>query len=829
MSVAASTSDWARELNPEQLAAVTHGEGPQLVIAGAGSGKTRVITFRIAYLVREMGIDPSQIAAVTFTNKAAGEMRERVERLLGTNSLGGFVGTFHRFSLGLLRRYADRAGLPRDFAIFDSGDQVNLIKQALELENLGETQYPPRSVLAAISAAKNRMLDTAAFEARAQDFWNRSVARAYRRYQGLLNQASAVDFDDMLFWAVRILRHEELLARWRDRLRYLLVDEFQDTNAVQMELVRLLAGDNGNLTAVGDEDQGIYRWRGAELENILEFERHFPQAVVRKLERNYRSTQNILDAAGAVVANNASRRGKKLWTDAGRGELLHLYKAQDEGDESAWVVRSLLSLQKGRPLGDLAILVRTHAQTRVLEEELLRQEIPYTLVGGVRFYERAEIKDLIAYLRVLRNPRDSYSLERIVNQPPRGIGAGTLATLRQQAAELGTTTWDALLQDQVLDDFPARGGKALRGFRDLVVALQREAETLPLPDLLRRVLEATGYLELYDKGDPESEGRLENIEEFLSAAQEFAEQSAPPAGGEASPPLESLTAFLDHVSLTTDLDTMEGGGGVALMTLHSAKGLEFPLVAVAGLEEGVLPHFNSQGALEDLEEERRLLYVGMTRARERLLVSCCRRRRVAGRWQDQLESRFLEEIPAQLVELEESPERFVDERARGVYSFFGRPEPRAYGSGVGPQSGDTRGAGGYGGGGRYGGGSARPASGAHGGGGYGGGSPGGRAAAPASGVGRPGAATPPRPGAPTRPLAPAAAPPRSAPFAPPARPGAAPAAGGLRRGTRVRHPTLGRGVVMEVEGDGPTGRITVYFEKFGKRKLVAQYAKLEPV
>jgi ATP-dependent DNA helicase UvrD/PcrA len=795
-------SDWKQELNPEQLAAATHGKGPQLVIAGAGSGKTRVITYRIAWLVREQGVDVSQIAAVTFTNKAAGEMRERVERLLGKQSLGGFVGTFHRFSLGLLRRYADRAGLPRDFAIFDGGDQVNLVKQALELENLGETQYPARSVLAAISSAKNRMLDVAAFEAKAQDFWSRSVARAYRRYQGLLLQSGAVDFDDMLFWAVRILRsNQELMVRWRERLKWLLVDEFQDTNAVQMELVRLLAGASGNLTAVGDEDQGIYRWRGAELHNILEFEKHFPGATVRKLERNYRSTQTILDAAGAVVANNASRRGKKLWTDAGRGELVRVYKAQDEGDEAAWVVRTLLELQGGRPLSDLAILVRTNAQTRVFEEELLRREIPYTLVGGVRFYERAEIKDVIAYLRVLRNPRDAYSLERIVNQPPRGIGAGTLATLRQQAAELGVTPWDALQQAQVLDDFPARGAKALRGFRDLIVALQREAETLSLPEMLRRLLEATGYLEMYEKGDADSEARLENIEEFLSAAQEFAEQTPGIA------PLESLTAFLDHVSLTSDLDAWKGGGGVMLMTLHSAKGLEFPIVVVAGLEEGVLPHFNSQGKLEDLEEERRLLYVGMTRAKQRLLLSCCRRRRVAGRWQDQLESRFLKEVPENLVDLEESAERFVDERAWGVYSFFDKPAPRAWGSGAGrdPDADENQS-------------EVRRVP----------------AMAARSGAGPGSAPQRQSPSSGWRPQG-SAAPARSSTAAV-SRPAAAPSAratavgfGGVRRGAKVRHPTLGQGTVMEIDGEGPTGRITVYFEKFGKRKLVAQFAKLEPV
>jgi DNA helicase II / ATP-dependent DNA helicase PcrA len=741
-----SSSPWsaAGALNPQQLAAVTHGEGPQLVLAGAGSGKTRVITYRIAWLVTEQGIDPSQIAAVTFTNKAAGEMRDRVEALVGGQPQGAFVGTFHRFALTLLRRYGERVGLPRDFAIFDAGDQRSLVRKAIELEGLSDTAFAPRSVLGRISSAKNRMLDPGAYEAQAEDFFSRKVAGIYRRYQGLLLQAAAVDFDDMLFWAVRLLRQEpKLTERWRHRLRYLLVDEFQDTNQVQLELVKELVGPAANLTAVGDEDQGIYRWRGAELDNILDFERHFPGAVVRRLEQNYRSTQTILDAAGAVVQNNRRRRGKRLWTEAGAGETIRLFRARDEGDEAAWIVRTLRQMSDQHPLHETAVLVRTHAQTRALEEELLRHGLAYTLVGGVRFYERAEIKDLIAYLRVLRNPRDTFSLERILNQPPRGIGKGTRDLLGDHAARLGVPLWDALLQEQVLDDFPARASRALRAFREVILELQAAASALPLPQLLERLLERTGYAELFDPEEAEGEARLENIQELLSAAQEVAESH----GTEGA--LEQLTAFLDHASLVTDIDAWsQAGGGVSLMTLHSAKGLEFPVVVVAGLEEGLLPHFNAQGGIEDIEEERRLLYVGMTRAERRLLLTCCRRRRIAGRFQDQEESEFLSEIPEHFLEVEESPRVFApDERSREVYRFFDRSdrEPEEV-----PREAQQR--------------------------------------------------------------------PDELPSAPPGR---------LARGARVRHPTLGEGTVMSVEGGEQDRRLTVYFERWGKRKLVARYAKLE--
>jgi DNA helicase-2/ATP-dependent DNA helicase PcrA len=725
-----STFDFERELNPEQLSAVTHGDGPQLVLAGAGSGKTRVITYRIAWLVHAKGADPGSIVAVTFTNKAAGEMRERVERLLGLYPLPTFVGTFHRFALTLLRRYGDRVGVERGFVIFDSADQVSLVKKALAAEDLSESAFPPRAVLAAISSAKNRLLDPKTYNAQAENFFERHVAKVYGRYQRLLQQSSGVDFDDMLRLTVKLLQSEsDVKERLRSRVDHLLVDEFQDTNHSQMRLVQEVIGRRGNLTAVGDEDQGIYHWRGADLDNVLHFEKSFPDAAVRTLERNYRSTQNILAVAGDLVAHNERRRGKRLWTDAEAGDEVELYRARDEQDEARWILNTFDDLHADIPWSDLAILVRTNAQTRAFEEELLKRQIPYELVGGVRFYERAEIKDLVAYLRVLRNPHDNFSLLRILNQPPRGIGKTTRDLLDEQAAGYGGSLWEALNHIQEAS-LPARSAKALEGFRKLVAPLREAAQELPLPALLDRLLEATAYLDVYAKDDSESAAKRENIEELLTAAQEFTEES------DWQDEADLLTAFLDHISLVSDIDQWSKERGVSLMTLHSAKGLEFRAVAVAGLEEGLLPHFNSDGSQEEIEEERRLLYVGMTRAARRLFLTCCRRRRIAGRYQDQSESPFLVEIPEERLVTTQSPELFYDERTSAALSFFGR---RAPGELELEMIGD----------------------------------------------------------------------------------------GGLKRGSRVRHPTLGEGVLLELEGEGDSAKLTVFFERAGKRKLLAKYANLE--
>jgi ATP-dependent DNA helicase UvrD/PcrA len=731
-----SAPDFATDLNDDQLAAVTHGDGPQLVLAGAGSGKTRVITYRVSWLIRERGVEPDAVVAVTFTNKAAAEMRERIEQLLGIFPLPTFVGTFHRFALTLLRRWGERVGVEPGFAIFDRDDQIAMVKSALEAEGLSESSYPPRSVLAAISAAKNQLRDPDAYEKAASGFFEQRVARVYRRYQGLLQRSSGVDFDDMLRLAVRLVTREtEIRERLRRSIRYLLVDEFQDTNHAQMRLIHELVGEGGNLTAVGDEDQGIYRWRGADLENVLAFEKSYPGATIRKLERNYRSTQNILTAAGDLVARNERRRGKRLWTDAGDGEKIELYKAGDEQDEARWITRTLQDLRGEHVWSSMAVLVRTNAQTRALEERFLREEIPYELVGGVRFYERAEIKDLVAYLRVLRNPRDDFSLSRVLNQPPRGIGRSTREMLEQMAAERQQPLWDALVHLEPAS-WPARSAKALTDFREIIEGLQGAAEELPLPALLDRLLERTQYVALYDKPDAENQARLENIREFLTAAQEFTEEEV--SRGEE----DALTAFLDHASLVADIDQWQADRGVSLMTLHSAKGLEFPVVVVAGLEDGLLPHFNSMGVPESIEEERRLLYVGMTRAERRLFLTACRRRRIAGRYQDQNDSMFLGEIPSETLIVHRSPELFRDARTRGVRDFFG--SGRSW---------------------------------------------------------------------------------QESPRAPQAE--ASSSDGSLRRGRRVRHPTLGDGVVLEQEGQGDNSKLTVYFDRFGKRRLVARYAGLE--
>ena len=720
--------DLEADLNPQQRAAVTHGTGPQLVLAGAGSGKTRVITYRVAWLVRELGVPADSVVAVTFTNKAAGEMQERIERLLGVTPLPSFVGTFHRFALGLLRRWGGRIGVSSGFVIFDRDDQIAAVKKALKEEGIAESSFQPRQVLAAISSAKNRLVGPADYEGAVSGFYERKVAPVYRRYQNLLRESGAVDFDDMLRLAVRLLdSEEEVRERLRGRIAYLLVDEFQDTNHAQMRLVHEIIGADGNLTAVGDEDQGIYRWRGADLDNVLEFERYFAGATVRKLERNYRSTQTILDAAAALVEHNQRRRPKRLWTDLEGGEPPELYRGHDEGDEARWLVAALKDLPD-TPLAETAILVRTNAQTRAFEEEMMHRGLPYELVGGVRFYERAEIKDLVAYLRLLRNPSDNLALLRVLNQPPRGIGQATRQLLLDEAEELGGSIWQALERVEH-GSYPRRGGAALAAFRDLIVELREAAAELPLPALLDRLLEATGYAELYKNDNPESEARLENLREFLTAAQEFTERPERSDG-------DTLTEFLDHVALVSDIDTWHRDRGLTLMTLHSAKGLEFEAVAVAGLEDGLLPHANSQGEPDDLEEERRLLYVGMTRARRRLFLGCCRRRRIAGRYQDQDESPFLAEIPADSMVVHESPELFHNRRTRGVYNFFGRA--------------------------------------------------------------------------------------RQAPAVETDSAGT-----GLRRGGRGRHPTLGDGVVLELEGTGDDLKLTVFFHRAGKRRILARYAALE--
>lgn len=754
-------------LNAEQLAAVIHGEGPQLVLAGAGTGKTRVITWRLAWLAIEQGVEIRDLAAITFTNKAAREMSDRVEELLAVYPLPSFVGTFHRFSLSMLRRWGERVGLPRGFSICDSNDQIRLVRKAMKAEDLDDRSLAPRAVLSAISTAKNRLVEPEVYERRADDFFRRRVARVYRRYQELLAEAGGIDFDDMIALGVRLLREDEQVReRVRSRIAYLMVDEFQDTNHAQLALVHELVGSDGNLTAVGDEDQSIYRWRGAEIDNILEFERSFPDAAVRRLERNYRSTRTILEAAGSVVENNRRRRGKRLWTEDGPGEKILLYRGRDEHDEARWILDALQQDEDRTALADCAILVRTHAQTRVLEEELLRRDLPYELVGGVRFYERAEIKDVLSYLRLLRHPGDLLSLDRILNQPPRGIGDVTRGRLEELAAERETGLWN-VIESGAYGDLGSRASRAVGRFRDLMEKLREEATALPLPALLRHVLETTGYTDLFDRDDPEGLARLENLEELLSAAQDFTESEG--YRGEE----DVLEAFLDRVALQGDIDDASLDRGTALMTLHSAKGLEFPTVVVAGLEDGLLPHFNSQHTEDDLEEERRLLYVGMTRAQRRLLLTTCSRRRVAGVYQNRDPSPFLDELPRELLGEERSPSLFAAEPAHAetIRSFFGNSAP--------------------------------------------------------SRSGKPSAPTPRPPRTPATPS------PRRSSARRPGSGSPDPAEDDraqpddLRRGVSVRHQSLGEGTILATEGSGDDLRLTVYFPAHGRRKLVARYARLD--
>jgi DNA helicase-2/ATP-dependent DNA helicase PcrA len=627
------TSPLLEGLNPQQQEAVLCSEGPVLILAGAGSGKTRVITHRIAHLVLEMGVPSEQILAVTFTNKAAGEMRSRVETLLG-GALKGWISTFHSFCVRLLRREAEAAGLPRDFLIYDDDDQLACVRDALRALDLSEKLHPPRRVLSSISARKNRGRDPESAEG--DSVGAQLQARIAERYRRALDAAHALDFDDLLLRAAALLRDDETVReRYRRHFRYVLVDEYQDTNRTQYELIRLLVSPGGNLTVVGDEDQSIYAWRGADIGNILDFERDFPGARVLRLEENYRSSQAILDTASRLVERNERRKGKTLRAVKDGGEPVGLHVAGDEYQEAAWVVEHIAAR---RGSARAAILYRMNSQSRLFEEALTRLRIPYVVVGGVGFYARKEVKDLLAYLRLLVNPRDAVALRRILNVPARGIGSRTEAELERIAEARGLSLWDAL--GAVVDDalLPARATLPLGRFRETMTALRLEAEqqSLDIQQLLSRILEVTGYSAALAQDDSaESQDRLENLAELLSAAADYQSQDEAP----------SLAGFLDRVSLLSDVDMAPGDQPVALMTLHSAKGLEFDSVFLVGLEEGLVPHSRSAQSQDELEEERRLCYVGMTRAMDRLALTWARTRQVFGQRRVSQPSRFLEEIP----------------------------------------------------------------------------------------------------------------------------------------------------------------------------------------
>ena len=634
-------------LNEQQKLGVTTTEGPVLILAGAGSGKTRVLTHRTAYLIEEKGINPYHIMAITFTNKAAGEMRERIDAMVGYGSESIWVSTFHSTCVRILRRHIDRIGYDTNFTIYDADDSKSVMKEICKRLNIDTKIYKERSLLAAISSAKDELVapDDFAREA-AGDFGKRRQAEVYREYQNVLKKNNALDFDDLIVKTVELLRNDaEVLAYYQERFRYIMVDEYQDTNTAQFELIRLLAGKYKNLCVVGDDDQSIYKFRGANIYNILNFEKHFPDAVTIKLEQNYRSTQNILDAANGVIANNVGRKRKSLWTANDRGEQIDFEQFDTAYDEADFVARDIQSgIRNGKfGYGDYAVLYRTNAQSRLFEERFITSNIPYKIVGGVNFYARKEVKDLLAYLKTIDNARDDLAVRRIINVPKRGIGATTLNRVSDYAEAYGISFYDALKQ---ADEIPSLG-KAAAKIRPFVTFIQTMRSKLPylgVSELLREVIEETGYVkELEAEDTEEAQARIENIDEFISKVVSYEENEEQP----------SLGGFLEEVALVADIDGLEEGNEyVVLMTLHSAKGLEFPKVYLAGMEDGLFPSYMSivsDNATEELEEERRLAYVGITRAKKELAITCARQRMIRGETQYNKVSRFVKEIPAELL------------------------------------------------------------------------------------------------------------------------------------------------------------------------------------
>jgi DNA helicase-2/ATP-dependent DNA helicase PcrA len=626
------------DLNPVQREAVTHPGGPLLIVAGAGSGKTRVLTHRIAWLIKEQGISPFEILAITFTNKAADEMKSRVAALVGPVAQKMWVSTFHSACVRILRRDAKRLGYKSQFTIYDQADAERLTTYVLRDLNIDPKRFPPRSVHAVISQAKNDLVDFDTYSEQAKTIYERKIAQVYAEYQRRLLANSAMDFDDLLMVTVDLLRTQpDVLAHYQNRFKHVLVDEFQDTNKAQNELVLLLGKEHQNVCVVGDSDQSVYKFRGADIRNILEFEEAFPNSTLIVLEQNYRSTQTILDAANAVIANNLMRKPKALWTEQIGGELIERYFAEDEHDEARWLVQEVHRLHdEAYRWGDMAVFYRTNAMSRVVEEELVRAEVPYRVIGGTRFYERREVKDALAYLRAIVNPTDEVSLKRIVNVPKRGVGDTSLGRIDAWAQSHGVTFSEAL------DHAEEAGvhGRALTGIRELVVLLEdlRAVDDGPRV-VLEAILERTGYTaELESTRSLEAQGRLENLAELVGVAGEH----------------ENIEEFLEAVSLVADQDELtEDDSSVVLMTLHTAKGLEFPTVFIVGLEDGVFPHLRSLGEPDELEEERRLCYVGITRARERLYLSHAWSRSLFGSTQYNPPSRFLKEIPEDLTRMVE--------------------------------------------------------------------------------------------------------------------------------------------------------------------------------
>jgi DNA helicase-2/ATP-dependent DNA helicase PcrA len=753
-------------LNASQLEAVRHDEGPLLVLAGAGSGKTRVLVHRLARLIEEDLAHPSELLAVTFTNKAARELVERCRAMIGRAADELWVGTFHGIGARLLRRHGALLGYPSSFSILDTDDQVRLLKDVIASSGFAEGRVRPESLRAFIDAAKNEARSPSDATAAAESAAEVDAATLYGAYQQRLAKMGAVDFGDLIVGVLRLFRAEpRILERYQRQIRFLHIDEYQDTNRAQYLMVGMLAAHHRNLCVVGDDDQSIYAWRGADPRNILEFERDFPGAKVVRLEQNYRSTRNIIDAAAAVIGHNSSRHAKTMWTDAEPGSKVVVYSATDERDEARYVVGSIAQLGAAR--GGAAVFYRTNAQSRAVEEELVRGRIPYVIVGGTRFYERREVRDLVAYLRFVHNPADDISLERIINVPARGIGRTTWERIVVRAAESGTPAWQVLGDDGFLASLGAAARSRLVEFR---TAARNWLDGVfdGVAPLLLRVLDDTGYIAFLEgRPDDDPAGRIENVKELVNVAQIFDEEFDPAANPDVP---VALVAFLERLALAADVDGYENREqAVTLMTVHNSKGLEYSHVFLIGMEEGIFPHSRSVGEDEKgIEEERRLCYVGMTRARQRLVLTRARRRHVFGSMQYNFESRFLDEIPPALVEklgsrseqLESTAvrDRHGNERFDDGWSRDWEEAP-----------------------------------------------PSGRSAAPARR-----SAVPARPGTPARP--------------------APPSPGSLYRpGMKVVHPMFGVGTVRESDGSGENEKLIVQFQRFGMKKLVAHLARLEVV
>lgn len=651
--------DFLSELNEEQRKAVTHPGGPLLVLAGAGSGKTRVLTYRIAYLIEHMGVDPSSIMAITFTNKAAEEMKERIERLIPW-AKGMLVSTFHSACVRILRSDIERLGYSRNFVIFDTQDQQVVARDSVKAMGLDDKKYSPQAVLSFIGRAKDKLLTPQECYDRAKDIREKTLARIYELYQKKLKELNALDFDDLIMKTVELFREcPEVLHHYQTKFKHILVDEYQDTNRAQYVLVKMLAEKHRNLCVVGDDDQSIYSFRGADIRNILDFEEDFPDATVIRLEQNYRSTQNILDAANSVISHNLGRKKKNLWTENGKGEKIYLVTLENEHEEAFFIAREIEKLVNARKFNfkDFAVLYRTNAQSRVLEEMMVKMGLPYRIVGGLKFYQRKEIKDIMAYLRVVANPSDDVSLLRIINVPRRGIGEATVYELKRVAEENERSVYDIIKEEAY--NFSSRVSAKLKNFARLINDFIEKQNSLSIPELIAYILEKTGYIEeLEAENSPEAQSRIENLKEMVGVAEEF-ERKYKGA---------SLQDFLAEIALVSDVDELDDNkDAVVLMTLHSAKGLEFPVVFLSGMDEGIFPHSRSMFDEDELEEERRLCYVGITRAKKRLYLTRAWRRNLYGNTSFYSASRFIDEIPARLLK-EIGPEDDI-KKAKPVVHF----------------------------------------------------------------------------------------------------------------------------------------------------------------